>query len=150
MKTCSKCGEVKDEREFNKRKTAKDGLYCWCKNCVLAYDKQYREHNRDKVTLLHYKQNSKSRGYVWALTDEQALELFSLPCYYCGEAGGGIDRYKNAIGYILENCVPCCAFDNYAKGTVDGDEYIAHINKVANHQRQKALFVKPEVAYVQR
>lgn len=33
MKTCSKCHQAKDEKEFYKNKSTHDGLYACCKNC---------------------------------------------------------------------------------------------------------------------
>ena len=37
--------------------------------------------------LRQYKDGANHRGLLWDLTDERALELFSLPCYYCGGSG---------------------------------------------------------------
>ena len=37
MKRCSKCGVVKEEKEFPKDKGRKDGLNTWCKACYRAY-----------------------------------------------------------------------------------------------------------------
>ena len=34
MKVCSKCKEEKEQTEFYKRKTSKDGLRTECKECV--------------------------------------------------------------------------------------------------------------------
>ena len=35
MKTCSKCGVEKEEREFSKDTGRKDGFCSWCKRCYL-------------------------------------------------------------------------------------------------------------------
>ena len=32
-KVCSKCRVEKEESEFHKRRTAKDGIDIWCKSC---------------------------------------------------------------------------------------------------------------------
>lgn len=37
MKRCSKCGIEKDESEFNKQKSAKDGLQSYCRACSNTY-----------------------------------------------------------------------------------------------------------------
>ncbi len=40
MKICTKCGLAKDESEFHRQTTSKDGLKCWCKKCSkkIAHD----------------------------------------------------------------------------------------------------------------
>lgn len=104
---------------------------------ITEKQKEYRIKNRNKLQLKAYKQNSAKRNYAWKLTDEQAIYIMSLPCYYCGEQGGGIDRYINSIGYNLENCVPCCWRCNISKNKMNGDEYILHIQKVLAYQKSK-------------
>lgn len=46
-KHCSKCGEWKPLSEFNKNKSKKDGLFCWCKECVKQHTKQYYQTHRE-------------------------------------------------------------------------------------------------------
>jgi hypothetical protein len=41
-KVCSKCGKEKDINEFHKRSREKDGLYNFCKECVLGHKPQIR------------------------------------------------------------------------------------------------------------
>ncbi len=48
MKLCSKCKEWKDESDFNKNRSRKDGLKVWCKKCSRSYARK------------HYLANSKS------------------------------------------------------------------------------------------
>lgn len=36
MKLCNKCKESKPVSEFGKSRSAKDGLYYWCKSCNKA------------------------------------------------------------------------------------------------------------------
>jgi hypothetical protein len=38
-KTCSKCGEDKDVKEFNKFSRSKDMLQSYCRQCSRAYSK---------------------------------------------------------------------------------------------------------------
>ena len=42
FKRCSKCGEVKPISEFYKRKSSKDGLSSYCKECAKAYYAKHR------------------------------------------------------------------------------------------------------------
>lgn len=39
MKTCSRCHQQKDERDFQIRKASSDGLTAACKACISEYDK---------------------------------------------------------------------------------------------------------------
>jgi hypothetical protein len=84
-----------------------------------------------------YKNKAKSRGLYFSLSKEKFLELTQQPCCYCGQLPksifrskksyyvyNGIDRQNNNIGYILENCVPCCAFCNYAKRLMTVEEFL--------------------------
>jgi len=49
MKTCAKCGETKELKEFGKRRNTKDRRRGVCKDCQSTYTKKYRERNKDKV-----------------------------------------------------------------------------------------------------
>ena len=41
MRQCSKCQKWKDESEFYKKQTHKDGLSYWCKKCESEYALEY-------------------------------------------------------------------------------------------------------------
>lgn len=43
MKICNKCKQEKPLSEFNKNKSYKDGLDCYCKECRKSYGKGYRK-----------------------------------------------------------------------------------------------------------
>lgn len=47
MKVCTKCKCEKDNCNFHKRKSSKDGLYTICKQCKHDIDKTYRELNKE-------------------------------------------------------------------------------------------------------
>ncbi|APQ42443.1 hypothetical protein [Pasteurella phage PMP-GADVASU-IND] len=48
-KTCTKCGVAKPLAAFHKDKTGKFGRCPSCKECVAAYQRAYRESNREKI-----------------------------------------------------------------------------------------------------
>lgn len=96
--------------------------------------------------LSNYKVNAGRRNYCWRLTNEQAYELFSGDCYYCGSPPSltrassygpegftynGIDRRDNSRGYEMDNCVSCCHPCNYIKLTRSEEEYIAAALRIA-------------------
>ena len=49
MKKCTKCGERKLLKEFDKDKTKKDGRKSQCKECKKVYAKQYRKDNVEHI-----------------------------------------------------------------------------------------------------
>lgn len=48
-KKCSRCGEVKEASEFNKRTRSLDGLSYYCRPCNSAYLKTYCQENADRL-----------------------------------------------------------------------------------------------------
>jgi len=50
MKTCKKCGVVKEFSLFGKQKANKDGLSSWCKQCTKEYMERYAKTYTPKVT----------------------------------------------------------------------------------------------------
>jgi hypothetical protein len=59
------------------------------------------------------------RGLDFTLSFEQFVLMIKSDCHYCGhklnETRGPIDRMDNGIGYLPENCVPCCKICNATK-----------------------------------
>jgi hypothetical protein len=67
------------------------------------------------------KTHAKRFKYRLGLTHKNVGELLRAPCHYCGHvhpAGGGVDRVDSRIGYVPENCVPCCAECNMLMGDI--------------------------------
>ena len=42
----------------------------------------------------------------------------------------GIDRMDSNIGYIIENCVPCCTIHNYMKSKLTKKEFLDNVKQV--------------------
>ena len=86
------------------------------------------------------------RGLQFDLTCEQFAEIAAKDCHYCGHAPStrkfrapwmvrnGIDRVDNALGYVPENCVPCCKDCNYTKRDRSVTDFLAHVSAIHNHQ----------------
>lgn len=86
--------------------------------------------------LGHAKRSAIARGHDWYLSDEYAKELLNQSCHYCGfinleETCNGIDRMDNSKCYIPSNCVACCKDCNYAKHTLDYDQFISLCKRIA-------------------
>ena len=83
MKTCSKCNENKELKDFHNCKINSDGLYNWCKNCKKEYD--YMEVT--SVFIRHQEDIEKIKK----------LMNYTKNC----ECGIIFDMSKNKIGYNL-------------------------------------------------
>lgn len=92
------------------------------------------------MVLAVYKSSAKKRGLVWALSDQEFIDLVSQPCFYCGKpanvpAGAtldslaepnGIDRWDNDRGYEPgAQTVACCASCNQARGAQTPEGFVA-------------------------
>ncbi len=97
-----------------------------------------------------YKHGARERGIEWALSNEEATELFRQSCHYCGAApskvtkpgsrskpliSSGIDRIDNAKGYVPGNVVSCCEQCNRAKGKLSTEEFLAWVERVHAHDK---------------
>ena len=60
MKTCSKCNEEKEFKNFNRRDGTKDGYLSYCKECYSKNGKFY--HERDKQRKLEREKEAKEVG----------------------------------------------------------------------------------------
>lgn len=93
--------------------------------------------------------NKKRPDLKFELAYEQCLRFFKSNCFYCGvEPCGiaksigtvsemkynGIDRKDSSIGYLIDNCVPCCTECNYGKGVMEFDEFIEWIGDVYHNR----------------
>jgi len=46
----------------------------------------------------------------------------------------GVDRVNNKIGYRVDNCVPCCSVCNIMKNTLGVADFLAHVQRIHQHQ----------------
>lgn len=49
----------------------------------------------------------------------------------------GIDRVDSSLGYRIENCVPCCFLCNEMKMDKSEIEFLEHMEKIYNFQKEK-------------
>jgi hypothetical protein len=62
MKYCPKCNKNKDETDFFKCKTYKDGLYYICKECAMPAKMRYKQSERGKEVEKNYRQSQKGKS----------------------------------------------------------------------------------------
>lgn len=103
-----------------------------------------------------YRAGAARKGRVFLLLDEEVLHLVTSNCRYCGDPPSrlvklqerlktpqgelktnGIDRVDNALGYTLENCVPCCTICNNAKKSMSLREWLAYLARIVAFRTKK-------------
>lgn len=137
-----KCGKNKCTRVS--RLLNKTSTSCGCKPKSKRKHKFSLEEAAHKEIYRSIKNGAKDRGYGFSLTEKQVEDLVKRPCHYCNSQPSnvkkiknrgelkynGIDRSENAIGYTVENCVPCCTTCNTIKLDLSTSNFIEHINKI--------------------
>ena len=112
-----------------------------------------------------YKKRALAAGLEFTITREQFRDLTQKACHYCGapptgksqkssarvrdikrgaiKTGtqisqyiyNGLDRIDSALGYTVENVVPCCGVCNHAKHTMSYADFTAWLDRVADFRR---------------
>lgn len=73
MKRCSRCNILKSSACFRKHKGYKDGLHCWCVDCMAQYRQQHIERIRAQNNASKLKKKIK------------VMEYYGGRCACCGE-----------------------------------------------------------------
>lgn len=64
---------------------------------------------------------------------------YPVPSHYCGgyssdwnikSRGNGIDRKDSNVGYVYENCVPCCSKCNFVKNKIPYKDFLHYIRRL--------------------
>ena len=92
-------------------------------------------HTSSEVRFSQYRSNALRRGLDFLISFEWFEKLLALPCTYCGEGGGGVDRWDNAVGYTEINSVPCCTICNRMKLTHSASIFLNQCRKVAKNHK---------------
>lgn len=97
-----------------------------------------------------YRRSAARKGRVFELTKDQFRVITSGNCFYCGAVPiktywanlsklsgpyvyNGVDRLNNDVGYVGDNCVPCCWKCNRLKSDMSIDEFRSVIKTI--HER---------------
>ena len=87
------------------------------------------------MKMRQYIGSANKRGISFELTIEQFNQLCSLRCVYCDTSNRiGIDRKDSSVGYVIDNCQPCCGTCNLMKHRSDEDDFLSHILKIYKHR----------------
>lgn len=106
--------------------------------------KKYNKKRYESMKYHEYEKGAKRRNMLFELSKEEFDSITNQPCFYCGEkndSSNGIDRIDNKIGYILNNCLPCCSMCNWMKQNLSQDVFLKHIEKIYNHATKNSLMV---------
>jgi hypothetical protein len=117
--------------------------------------KYYTDEDRFVGAVLRtYRQSATATHRKFEIDFFFVREIIKQNCFYCGALPAyaeivtearkqvftpgyknGIDRFINSEGYTENNCVPCCWQCNRMKGSMDGEEFLEHIQKIkSKHQ----------------
>lgn len=101
------------------------------------------------VMFNSYIKQAKRKDREFLITKEQFDCITKQNCHYCGippspykkpnhynggYIGNGIDRKDNTVGYVIENCLPCCTVCNYMKRNMDYTDFINHLKRAGSYQ----------------
>lgn len=130
------CGQEKDVRI----ESVVNGKQYSC-----GCNRKKNENSAQRKMFNNYKNSAINRGYSFDLTEQQFVSISTSNCHYCGiepsnskETYGdtfvlnGIDRKNNTIGYVFDNCLPCCSICNRAKLDMPYDDFVAWTRRFKN------------------
>lgn len=127
MKTCSKCGLSKEEKEFYKNRSQRDQLTSWCKTCTISYRRLVKLNYPERILLYDAKCRAKRKALEFNITIEDIVipsvcPIMNIPLYSrTGLYNNGIDnspsldRIDNTKGYIKGNVAVVSARANKLK-----------------------------------
>ena len=151
--------KLADSRDLLKR-GAGNCIYCMDRpHLKESWTKERRDKVRQKAknTILDnksdlykiyysYQGSAKTRGLLFDINIEDFEKLILKNCHYCGKPPSrrklfkihediitiynGVDRVDNTIGYLIENCVPCCTMCNMMKNKYSLEHFMDHITSI--------------------
>lgn len=118
---------------------------CGCKSQGNRFKKLDSKHVIGNYKFRHYVASAERRGLKWNLSVAVYCGIIYSKCHYCDIEPmnqvtlkshvvlvNGVDRKDNNIGYLEENCVPCCIVCNRAKGTMSYEDFMKWIRRLKN------------------
>jgi hypothetical protein len=136
---CTMCNMIKGS-------TDKHVLYSRIKHILSFMSIIFEQYHNLKVfynsAATSYDQHLKrceDKGFKCELTKSTFYELKECDCYICGKKSNsyhsnGIDRIDSKMGYIKNNCLPCCSSCNYMKKNYNFADFVYHIYKMYTYK----------------
>ncbi len=143
-----KCGTIE--------KTSYNKLKHYQTKCGQCYKKERKEKRgpilpigqASKNALFGvYQKRAKEKQLNFTLSFDEFINLTSDDCYYCGNQPdcvsrrsgtygeykhNTIDRVNNELGYIPDNCVPCCYTCNSVKSNKTLEQFKSYVQILYN------------------
>ena len=106
-----------------------------------------------KMIYLSYKFAAKARNREFKVSKTFLSQIILENCYYCGDRPknrffykhgktkefyySGIDRVNNDIGYLENNCIPCCFICNKSKNKLSKNIFLLQVDKIYKNNIDK-------------
>jgi hypothetical protein len=141
---CNTCNMMKNTLDIASfvRKCCEISLHMGLNdNLSREHDQRFKFHHEIELiggscSYSKYEYRAKERKKHFELLKKDFDTMIKKDCYLCGKynsKGIGIDRVDNIIGYVLENCRPCCSYCNYIKKGYALCEVLSQIQKIVKH-----------------
>ena len=128
----------------------------YLKNTIIRRPKSTLPHGQAGFNnWLHvYKKAATQGKRIFNISKKEFKHIVTKPCAYCGQMPveyrvkrndgnlstpffcNGIDRINNHIGYIKENCTPCCKVCNLMKHVLNYKEFINQCETISKKETQ--------------
>ena len=144
------CGKRTKVRSTDLRSRRTKSCGCWARDAAALRTKG----RAAVVNRLYgkYKDGAHTRGIEFSLSKDQFESVASQSCHYCGAMpepkgmrkkrvheepflANGVDRKDNTVGYIIDNCLPCCTQCNMYKREKGYEEFTAWLDRAAAFRR---------------
>ncbi len=136
MKVCGICKTEKDESDFHRNKTKRDGLQTKCKQCQTAYIRRHYLLNKT-----YYLKKARASNIIQFARNRKLLPeyLSTHPCVDCGEHDPIVLEFDHVRGKKL-NSISILAYSLGASSQRIQDEIAKCEVRCANcHRRKTAI-----------
>jgi ribosome-interacting GTPase 1 len=142
------CGTIKEINAYSFTKELTTS--CGCKN--ERKKKTDLQNSIYKRVYQNYKCKAAIREINFNIEENDFIDILSKNCNYCNLVPSnkmsikrrdyvgtysGVDRLDITKGYEKLNCVPCCAQCNYAKLSMNEQDFYAWIKRIYEFQQSK-------------
>lgn len=108
MKRCSKCGQEKEQTEFQKAASSRDGLQWWCKPCMRAAQVARRSDKADEYQAQWKSYNRRVAAKKYGLTEEEYSAIVEAPCALCGSREDTVLDHCHQTGKVRGSLCRTC------------------------------------------
>lgn len=151
--------------ECNRGKAAQsaDEFFTWVRKIsafnrngtrLLTQNSPYTDMTTVRVLFAKYSRSQQTRNIAYHADLDTFTNLIRTQCFYCGQVPqgkqrpngqstrfilyNGLDRKDAALGYTVDNIVPCCQKCNFAKNTMSVAQFYAWVDRVVTFQACKS------------